>query len=136
MAFDRFRAGDVEVDAAAVQVLEIKALNRRGVTLVVIGIRNMPQRPPGDVAMVRKMSREGGDMLQHDGGIPHAAGRKDVRGVRVGALEERGPCCTAIPKDAVDGRRGGYQKVVVVAVVVHADQSVQDGRRAAAGAAA
>ena len=130
MAFDWFRTGDVEVDPAAVQVLEIKALNRP-VTLV-FGIRNMPQRPPGDVAMARQMSREGGDILQHDRGIPHA-GRKGVRGKRVGALEERGPCCPTIPKDAVDGRRGGYQRVVVA--VVHADQSVRDGRRAAAGAA-
>lgn len=131
MAFDWFREGDVEADSAAVQVLEIEALNCR--VALVFGIRNMPQRPPGDVATARQMSREGGDIFQHDGGIPHA-GRKGVRGERVGTLEERSPCCPTIPKDAVDGRREGYQRVDVAAV--HAGQSVRDGRRAAAGAAA
>lgn len=84
MAFNWFQTGDVEVDPAAEQVLEIKALNRR-VTLV-FGIRNMPQRQPGNVAIARQMSQEGGDILQHDGGIPNA-GRKGVRGERVGAPE-------------------------------------------------
>ena len=101
MAFGRSLRGDGEVDPAAVQVLEIKALNRP--VALVFGIRNMPQRPPGDVAMARQMSREGGNILQHNGRIPHA-GRKGVRGERIGALEERGPCCPTIPKDAVDGR--------------------------------
>lgn len=106
MAFDWFREGDLEVDPAAVQVLEIKALSCR--VALVFEIRNMPQRSPGDVATARQMSREGGDILQHDGGIPHA-GRKGVRGERVTTLEERSPCCPTIPKDAVDGRRGGIK---------------------------
>ena len=78
------------------------------------------------------MSREGGDILQHDRGIPYAS-REGMRGERVSVLEECGPCYPTIPKDTVDGRQGRYQRVVVI--IVYADQSVRDGRRAAAGAA-
>jgi hypothetical protein len=51
MTFDWFRIRDGEVDPAAVQVLKIRALNGR--VALVFEIRNMLQRPPGDVAMTR-----------------------------------------------------------------------------------
>jgi hypothetical protein len=51
MTFDWFRIRDLEVDPAAVQVLKIRALDRR--VALVFGLRNMPQRPPGDVAVAR-----------------------------------------------------------------------------------
>jgi len=104
MAFHWLRPGDREVDPTAVQVLQIRALS---CVAIVLGIRHMPQRPRGNMTMARQSSRERGDILQREGGRPHA-GRKGVGGERVGALEEGGPCCPAIPEDAVDGRRGWH----------------------------
>ena len=74
----------------------------------------MPQRPPGDVAMARQMSREGGNILQHDGGITHAS-RKGVRGERVGSFGSTSsirPLYSLLDQPGIQIKINGHSEVV------------------------
>lgn len=107
MALDWLRNRELEVFPAAVKILKAKLPIPCVVFGFVLGIRNMPQSSPNDGAMLRQMSWQSGDILQHDGGISKA-GREDVWRKRVGAVEEGGPCRPAVAKDAINRCRGWY----------------------------